>query len=63
MIVGILAAIAIPAYQDYTISAQVSEGLNLAAAPKPQSRKLTPRHERALDRIAAGMRPLDRYGR
>ena len=27
---GILAAIAIPAYQDYTIRAQVSEGLNLA---------------------------------
>jgi Tfp pilus assembly major pilin PilA/uncharacterized membrane protein YhaH (DUF805 family) len=33
-IVGILAAIAIPAYQDYTIRAQVSEGLDLAAAPK-----------------------------
>jgi type IV pilus assembly protein PilA len=34
MITGILAAIAIPAYQDYTIRAQISEGLNLAAAPK-----------------------------
>ena len=33
-IIGILAAIAIPAYQDYTIRAQVSEGLNLAAAAK-----------------------------
>ena len=32
--VGILAAIAIPAYQDYTIRAKVSEGLNLAAGPK-----------------------------
>jgi uncharacterized membrane protein YhaH (DUF805 family)/Tfp pilus assembly major pilin PilA len=31
---GILAAIAIPAYQDYTIRAQVSEGLNLAAVAK-----------------------------
>ena len=29
-IIGILAAIAIPAYQDYTIRAQVSEGLTLA---------------------------------
>ena len=29
-IIGILAAIALPAYQDYTIRAQVSEGLSLA---------------------------------
>lgn len=33
-IIGILAAIAIPAYQDYTIRSQVTEGLNLAAAVK-----------------------------
>jgi type IV pilus assembly protein PilA len=33
-IIGILAAIAIPAYQDYTIRAQVTEGLNLASAVK-----------------------------
>ncbi|MCZ6536355.1 MAG: prepilin-type N-terminal cleavage/methylation domain-containing protein, partial [Gammaproteobacteria bacterium] len=33
-IIGILAAIAIPAYQDYTIRAQVTEGLNLSAALK-----------------------------
>jgi type IV pilus assembly protein PilA len=33
-IIGILAAIAIPAYQDYTIRAQVSEGLSLAAGAK-----------------------------
>jgi type IV pilus assembly protein PilA len=33
-IIGILAAIAIPAYQDYTIRAQVTEGLNLASPAK-----------------------------
>lgn len=33
-IIGILAAIAIPAYQDYTIRAKVTEGLSLASAYK-----------------------------
>jgi type IV pilus assembly protein PilA len=33
-IIGILAAIAIPAYQDYTIRTQVSEGLTLASDVK-----------------------------
>jgi type IV pilus assembly protein PilA len=33
-IIGILAAIAIPAYQDYTIRAKVTEGLNLADSAK-----------------------------
>ena len=33
-IIGILAAIAIPAYQDYTIRSQVSEGLSLSTAVK-----------------------------
>ena len=33
-IIGILAAIAIPAYQDYTIRAQASEGLTMASAAK-----------------------------
>jgi len=33
-IIGILAAIALPAYQDYTIRARVTEGLSLAAPAK-----------------------------
>lgn len=33
-IVGILAAVAIPAYQDYTIRARVTEGLSLASSAK-----------------------------
>ena len=47
-IIGILAAIAIPAYQDYTVRAKVTEGLNLADAAKTavaesfQSGGLTP---------------------
>ena len=33
-IIGILAAIALPAYQDYTIRAQVSEGMSLASGAR-----------------------------
>lgn len=33
-IIGILAAIAIPAYQDYTVRARVSEGMSMADAAK-----------------------------
>ncbi|WP_116422661.1 pilin [Pseudomonas citronellolis] len=33
-IIGILAAIALPAYQDYTVRARVSEGLSLASGVK-----------------------------
>ena len=45
-IIGILAAIAIPAFQDYTIRAQVSEGLNLAAAAKAGSAEYVPEPRR-----------------
>jgi prepilin-type N-terminal cleavage/methylation domain len=33
-IIGILAAVALPAYQDYTTRAKVTEGLTLASAAK-----------------------------
>ncbi|MDY6918889.1 MAG: pilin [Pseudomonadota bacterium] len=33
-IIGILAAVAIPAYQDYTVRSRVTEGLNLASSAK-----------------------------
>jgi len=33
-IIGILAAIAIPAYQDYTVRSKITEGLNTGAAAK-----------------------------
>lgn len=35
-IIGILGAIAVPAYQDYTIRGQISEGLSLASGAKVQ---------------------------
>ena len=38
-IVGILAAVALPAYQDYTIRGQVAEGFTLAEGAKLQLQK------------------------
>ncbi|MFC7435270.1 prepilin-type N-terminal cleavage/methylation domain-containing protein [Hydrogenophaga bisanensis] len=35
-IIGILAAVALPAYQDYTVRARVTEGLSLANTPKQE---------------------------
>jgi type IV pilus assembly protein PilA len=35
-IIGILAAVALPAYQDYTTRARVTEGMSLASDPKSQ---------------------------
>ncbi len=55
-IIGILAAIAIPAYQDYTIRAQVSEGLTLAAAAKAGvSESFSNSGEAPAGRVEAGM--------
>jgi type IV pilus assembly protein PilA len=52
-IIGILAAIAIPAYQDYTIRSQVSEGLTLAAAAKASVAETF---------ATTGVAPVDRTG-
>ena len=55
-IIGILAAIAIPAYQDYTIRAQVSEGMTLAASAKAAvAEAFANDGEAPADRVAAGM--------
>ncbi len=59
-IIGILAAIAIPAYQDYTIRAQVSEGMNLAAAAKAAvAETYLNRGTAPANRTAAGMSAND----
>jgi type IV pilus assembly protein PilA len=55
-IIGILAAIAIPAYQDYTIRSQVSEGLTLAAQAKTAvSESYSQNGAAPATRTAAGM--------
>ena len=55
-IIGILAAIAIPAYQDYTIRGQVSEGLTLAASAKASISEFYAQNGRApANRTEAGM--------
>ena len=55
-IIGILAAIALPAYQDYTIRGQVSEGLTLAGAAKAAvSETFSNIGSAPLNRTAAGM--------
>ena len=55
-IIGILAAIAIPAYQDYTIRAQVSEGMTLAASAKAAiSESFSDDGEAPATRVIAGM--------
>jgi type IV pilus assembly protein PilA len=57
-IIGILAAIAIPAYQDYTIRSQVTEGLNLAGAAKAAvAESFSNTGEAPATRTEAGMTP------
>jgi type IV pilus assembly protein PilA len=55
-IIGILASMAIPAYQSYTIRAQVSEGLTLASAAKPPiATSFLDKGQAPTDRAAAGL--------
>jgi type IV pilus assembly protein PilA len=57
-IIGILASMAIPAYQTYTIRAQVAEGLTLAAAAKhPIVTSFLDDGEAPVDRVTAGLSP------
>jgi type IV pilus assembly protein PilA len=57
-IIGILAAVAIPAYQDYTIRGQVAEGLTLAAQAKTAiSESFSNTGTAPATRTAAGMSP------
>ena len=58
-IIGILAAIAIPAYQDYTIRSQVVEGLTLASGAKAAVAEYYARnHDWPVDSEAAGVSPI-----
>lgn len=55
-IIGILASLAIAAYQTYTVRAQVAEGLNMAAGAKvPIVDAFTDAGTAPADRVAAGM--------
>jgi len=64
--IGVAAAIAIPAYQDYTMRVQVTEGLNLSAAAKAAvAEAYLNRGRPPANRSAAAMTPdpFDTYGR
>lgn len=57
-IIGILASLAISAYQTYTVRAQITEGLNMADGAKvPIVDAYTNAGTAPADRVAAGMSP------
>lgn len=58
-IIGILASLAVSAYQTYTIRAQVGEALNMAAGAKaPVVDAFNMNGEPPADRVATGMTPI-----
>ncbi len=61
-IIGILAAIAIPAYQDYTIRSKVSEGLNVVGAAKTSvADAWNSLGQFPADQVEAGLAPAATY--
>ena len=57
-IIGILASLAVSAYQTYTVRAQIAEGINMAAGAKvPITDAYTNDGVAPADRAAAGMTP------
>ena len=57
-IIGVLASLAISAYQTYTVRAQIAEGINMAAGTKvPVADAYTNDGTAPADRTAAGMTP------
>jgi len=59
LIMGILASLAVSAYQTYTVRAQVSEGLNFAASAKaPVVDAYTNGGVAPPNRVTAGMTPM-----
>jgi len=58
-IIGILASLAISAYQTYTVRAQIAEGLNMAAGAKaPVVDAFNNTGRPPANRVAAGMSPV-----
>jgi type IV pilus assembly protein PilA len=65
-IIGILAAIAIPAYQNYTVRAQVTEGINMTAFAKARvADAFLDRGQAPANRTASGLTapPTDTSGK
>jgi type IV pilus assembly protein PilA len=65
-IIGVLAAIAIPAYQNYTVRAQVTEGINMTAFAKARiADAFLNRGAPPANRVAAGLTatPADTSGK